>query len=97
MMAGKTGPNLSRNFGTNLAEGEGFEPSKPFRAHTLSRRAHSTALPTLRITIFFQVVIRPESLAITSRDEGQPLYLYQKSAKKATAKRGQALWACPLL
>lgn len=29
------------------AESEGFEPSVPAKAHTLSRRARSTALATL--------------------------------------------------
>ncbi len=33
-----------------LAEREGFEPSVPFRAHILSRDAHSTALAPLRTT-----------------------------------------------
>ncbi len=32
----------------SVAEREGFEPSVPFRAHTLSRRAPSAARPSLR-------------------------------------------------
>jgi hypothetical protein len=37
-----------------MAEREGFEPSKPFRVYTLSRRADSTTLTPLRI---FRIVI----------------------------------------
>ena len=33
----------------SMAEREGFEPSVPVRVHTLSRRAPSTARPSLRM------------------------------------------------
>ena len=32
-----------------MAEREGFEPSVPLRKHALSKRAHSTTLPPLRV------------------------------------------------
>lgn len=35
-------------FGIHLVDGEGFEPSVPMKAHTLSKRAHSTTLPPIR-------------------------------------------------
>lgn len=34
---------------SKLADGEGFEPSVPFKAHTLSRRARSTTLAPILI------------------------------------------------
>ena len=35
-----------------MAEREGFEPSEAFTPYTLSKRARSTALPPLRISVF---------------------------------------------
>ena len=35
-----------------MAEREGFEPSKAFTPYTLSKRARSTTLPPLRISVF---------------------------------------------
>lgn len=32
-------------------DGEGFEPSVPIKAHTLSKRAHSTTLPPIRFNL----------------------------------------------
>lgn len=32
-----------------LADGQGFEPWVPVKEHTLSKRAHSTALPPIRL------------------------------------------------
>ena len=33
-----------------MAEREGFEPPVPLRKHALSKRAHSTTLPPLRVS-----------------------------------------------
>jgi hypothetical protein len=34
-----------------MADREGFEPSETLLPHTLSRRAHSTTLPPVRVNI----------------------------------------------
>ena len=39
-MPGRTLDTRSNNFLYNLAVGQGFEPWKPFRTYTLSKRAH---------------------------------------------------------
>src|SRR5690606_18481713 len=42
---------LSAHSGTEVAEREGFEPSRRFPAYTLSRRAPSTTRPSLRMRV----------------------------------------------